>query len=66
VIARIPGGKTKLGFAKEALDLLEAGQIRRWQVINRLIHVGISSVEANLIADRGTLPHHTLKRLLEA
>jgi|GEM_PF-4508916 uncharacterized protein YijF (DUF1287 family) len=62
---RAPEWKTKMGFIKDALDQYEAKKISRWQVINRLLHVGVSADDANQIADRGTIPHSLTRMLLE-
>lgn len=59
----LPAGHTRMSFVVEALKQHEAGLIRRWQVINRLIHAGITAVEANLIADERTIPPHISRRL---
>jgi len=48
---------------KDALALYESNRIGRWQVINRLIHLGLSADDANVIADRGNIPPHILGAL---
>ncbi|PWC90316.1 hypothetical protein TSH100_03285 [Azospirillum sp. TSH100] len=48
---------------KDALTLYESNRISRWQVINRLIHLGISADDANMIADHGNIPPNILSTL---
>lgn len=48
---------------KDALALYESNRIGRWQVINRLIHLGLSADDANVIADHGSIPPHILGAL---
>ncbi|WP_372400052.1 hypothetical protein ABMY26_34965 [Azospirillum sp. HJ39] len=50
----------KIEVIKDALTLYEGNRISRWQVINRLVHIGLSADDANIIADRGTIPPHIL------
>lgn len=48
---------------KDALSLYESNRISRWQVINRLIHLGLSADDANMIADHGNIPPSILSAL---
>ena len=48
---------------KDALTLYESNRISRWQVINRLIHLGLSPDDANTIADHGSIPPRILSGL---
>ena len=54
---------SKIEVIKDALSLYESNRISRWQVINRLIHLGLSADDANIIADHGSIPPHILSAL---
>lgn len=54
---------SKIEVIKDALTLYESNRISRWQVINRLIHLGLSADDANVIADHGSIPPHILTGL---
>ncbi|KAA0596452.1 hypothetical protein J2848_002108 [Azospirillum lipoferum] len=54
---------SKIEVIKDALTLYEGNRISRWQVINRLIHLGLSADDANIIADHGSIPAHILSGL---
>ncbi|PWC39593.1 hypothetical protein [Azospirillum sp. TSO35-2] len=51
---------SKIQVIKDALDQFEGNRIRRWQVINRLVSIGLSADDANMIADHGSIPPHIL------
>ncbi|MBY6266210.1 hypothetical protein EI613_30500 [Azospirillum sp. 412522] len=51
---------SRIEVIKDALVLYESNRISRWQVINRLIHLGLSADDANIIADHGRIPPHIL------
>ncbi|AWB08242.1 hypothetical protein A6A40_24640 (plasmid) [Azospirillum humicireducens] len=54
---------SKIEIIKDALTLYEGNKISRWQVINRLVHLGMSADDANIIADHGSIPPHILSGL---
>lgn len=54
---------SKIEIIKDALTLYEGNKISRWQVINRLVHLGLSADDANIIADHGSIPPHILSGL---
>lgn len=60
----VPNGKSPMEFAVESLTLFETGTIRRWQVISRLVHLGISTLMAEQTADAGSFPVAVRRHLL--
>lgn len=60
----VPNGMSPMEFAVETLSQFEAGAIRRWQVVSRLVHLGISTLLAEQTADAGSFPTSVRRHLL--